>query len=119
MLKTLEPQPLATEVAYKKTVYHCNCQGNYTLFYQDKLCQNKQAETGKKWKQIKKTFRVGSSNKENNINNHSYSFEKYAYKKVKRHIHTVLLQFSWGYNQSPKDVSKMQRTAQLLHGMYK
>ena len=48
MLKTLEPQPLATGVAYKKTVYHCNCQGNYTLFYQDKLCQNEQAETGKK-----------------------------------------------------------------------
>ena len=27
-----EPQPLATGVAYKKTVYHYNCQGNYELF---------------------------------------------------------------------------------------
>ena len=44
MLKILEPQPLATGVAYKKTVYRCNYQGNYTLFYKDKLCQNKQAE---------------------------------------------------------------------------
>ena len=60
MLRILEPQPLATEVAYKKSVYRCNCQGNYTLFYMDKLCQNKQAEIGKKLKQIKKTFRVGS-----------------------------------------------------------
>ena len=42
MLKILEPQPLETAVAYKKTVYHCNCQVNYTLFYKDKFCQNKQ-----------------------------------------------------------------------------
>ena len=115
MLRILEPQLLATGVAYKKSVYRCNCQGNYTL----SLCQNKQAETGKKVKQIKKTFGVGSLNKENNIKNHSYSFWKYAYKKVNWHIHIVLLQLSWGHNQSPKDVSNMQRTAQLLHGMYK
>ena len=44
----LEPQPLETGVADKKTEYPCNCQGKYTLFYKDKLCQNKQAETGKK-----------------------------------------------------------------------
>ena len=44
MLKILEPQPLATGVAYKKNKYRCNCQGNYTLFYKGKLCQNKQAE---------------------------------------------------------------------------
>ena len=48
MLKILEPQPLATGVAYKKTVYRCNCQGNHTLSYKDKLCQNKQGGTGKK-----------------------------------------------------------------------
>ena len=112
MLKILEPQPLATAVAYKKAVYRCNCQVNYTLFYKDKLCQNKQAEIAKN----KNKFRVGSLNKETN---HSYSFWKYAYKKVTWHIHAVLLQFSWGHNQSPKDVSNMQRTAQLLHGMYK
>ena len=47
MLKILEPQPLATAVAYKKTLYRCNCQVNYTLFYKDKLCQNKQAEIAK------------------------------------------------------------------------
>ena len=64
MLKILEPQPLATAVAYKKTVYRCNCQVNYTLFYNDKLCQNKQAETAKNKKGIKKTFRAGSLNKE-------------------------------------------------------
>ena len=46
MLKILEPQSLETGVAYKKTKYRC--QGNYTLFYKDKLCQNKQAEIGKK-----------------------------------------------------------------------
>ena len=48
MLKILESQPLETGVAYKKNEYRCNWQGNYTLFYKDKLCQNKQAETGKK-----------------------------------------------------------------------
>ena len=48
MLKILEPQPLETEVTYKKTEYRCNCQGNYTLFYKDKLCQNKQAKICKK-----------------------------------------------------------------------
>ena len=48
MLKILKPQPLATGVAYKKTMYRCNCQGNYTLSYKEKLCQSKQAETGKK-----------------------------------------------------------------------
>ena len=74
MLKILEPQPLETGVAYKKTEYRCNCQGNYTLFYKGKLCQNKQAEIGKKLKQIKKTLRVRSLNKENNVKNHSYSF---------------------------------------------
>ena len=47
MLKILEPQPLATGVAYKKAVYRCNCQGNCTLFYKDKLCQDKQAEIAK------------------------------------------------------------------------
>ena len=115
----MEPQPLETGVAFKKTMYCCNCQRNYTLFYKDKLCQNKQAEIGKKLKLIKKFFRVGSLNKENNIKNHSYSFWKYAYKKVNWHIHIVLLQLSWGHNQSPNDVSNMQRTAQLLHGLYK
>ena len=74
MFKILEPQPLETGVAYKKTEYRCNCQGNYTLFYKGKLCQNKQAEIGKKLKQIKKTFRVGSLNKENNINKQSFIF---------------------------------------------
>ena len=63
MLKILEPQSLETGVAYKKTEYRC--QGNYTLFYKDKLCQNKHAEIGKKQKQIKKTFRVGSFKTEN------------------------------------------------------
>ena len=43
-----QSQPLETGVAYKKTEYRCNCQGNYTLFSKDKLCQNKQAEIGKK-----------------------------------------------------------------------
>ena len=43
----LKPQPLATALAYKKTVYRYNCQVNYTLFYKDKLCQNKQAEIAK------------------------------------------------------------------------
>ena len=43
MLKILEPQPLETGVAYKKTEYRCNFQGNYTLFCKDKL-----AEIGKK-----------------------------------------------------------------------
>ena len=47
MLKILEPQPLANAVAYKKIVYRCNCQINYTLFYKDKLWQNKQAEIAK------------------------------------------------------------------------
>ena len=41
-----EPQPLATGVAYKKTVYHHNCQGNYELFYY-KSCKNKDADIGK------------------------------------------------------------------------
>ena len=67
MLKVLEPKHLATGVAYKKTVYRCNCQWNYTLFHKDKLFQNKQAEIGKIQKQIKKTFRIGSLNTENNI----------------------------------------------------
>ena len=48
MLEILEPQFLATRVAYKKTMYRYNFQGNYTLSYKDKLCQSKQAETGKK-----------------------------------------------------------------------
>ena len=48
MLKILKPQRLVTEVAYKKTMYRCNFQGNYTLSYKEKLCQSKQAETGKK-----------------------------------------------------------------------
>ena len=48
MLKILEPQPLAIGVAYKKAVYRCNCQGNYTFSYKDKLCQSKQAKIGKK-----------------------------------------------------------------------
>ena len=47
-LKILEPPTLETGVAYKKAEYHCNCQGNYTLLYKDKPCQNKQAEIGKK-----------------------------------------------------------------------
>ena len=81
MLRISEPQPLATGVAYKKTVYPCNCLGNYTLFYKGKLCQNKQAEIGKKLKQIKKTFRVRSLNKENNVKNHSYSFWKICLQK--------------------------------------
>ena len=54
MLKILEPQPLATGVAYKKTVYRCNCRGNYTLFYKDKLFQNKQAETAKNKSKLRK-----------------------------------------------------------------
>ena len=48
MFKILELQPLATGVAYEKTVCCCNCQGNYTFFYKDKLCQKKQAQIGKK-----------------------------------------------------------------------
>ena len=48
MLKILEPQPLATGVTYKKTVYRCNCQENNTLSYKDKISQSKQAETCKK-----------------------------------------------------------------------
>ena len=110
MLKILEPQPLATGVTYKKTVYRCNCQGNYTLFYKHKLCQNKLAEITKNkykltlswWRplsnrnqpidlqsksmdsflydnslrheRVKKTFRVGSLNKENNFKNYIYIF---------------------------------------------
>ena len=54
MLKILEPQPLATGVAYKKTVYRCNCQGHSTLFYKDKLCQNKQAEISKNKNKLRK-----------------------------------------------------------------
>ena len=54
MLKILEPQPLATGVAYKTTVYRCNCQGNYTLFYKDKLCQKKQAEIAKNKNKLRK-----------------------------------------------------------------
>ena len=54
MLKILEPQPLATGAAYKKTVYRCNCQGNYTLFYKDKLCQNKQVEIAKNENKLRK-----------------------------------------------------------------
>ena len=48
MLKILGPQPLETEVAYKKTEYRFNWQGNYTLFYKGKICQKKQVEIGKK-----------------------------------------------------------------------
>ena len=62
-------------------MYHCNCQENYTLFYKNKLCQNKEAEIGKKYEQIKKTLRVGSLNTENDINNHLYSFENMLTKK--------------------------------------
>ena len=54
MLKILEPQPLATGAAYKKTVYRGNCQGNYTLFYKDKLCQNKQVEIAKNENKLRK-----------------------------------------------------------------
>ena len=54
MLKILEPRPLVTGVAYKKTVYRCNCQGNYTLFYKDKLCQKKQAEIAKNKNKLRK-----------------------------------------------------------------
>ena len=50
----LESQSLATGVADKKTVYDWNCPGNYALFYKYKLCQNKEAEIGKKYEQIKK-----------------------------------------------------------------
>ena len=48
MLNFLEPYPLATGIAFKKTVCRCTYQGNYTLFYKDKRCQKKQAEIGKK-----------------------------------------------------------------------
>ena len=48
MLKILEPRPLNTGVASKENVYRWNCQRNDTLFYKDKLCQNKQAAIGKK-----------------------------------------------------------------------
>ena len=54
MLKILEPQPLATAVAYKKAVYRCNCQVNYTIFYKDKLCQNKQTEIAKNKNKLRK-----------------------------------------------------------------
>ena len=56
MLKIFEPQPLATAVAYKKTVYRCNCQANYNfvLFYKDKLCQNKQTEIAKNKNKLRK-----------------------------------------------------------------
>ena len=54
MLKILKPQPLATEVAYKTTEYRCNYQGNYTLFYKDKLSQNKQAEIAKNENKLRK-----------------------------------------------------------------
>ena len=54
MLKILEPQPLATGVAYKKAVYRCNCRGNYTLSYKDKLCLSKQAEIGKNKSKLRK-----------------------------------------------------------------
>ena len=54
MLKILEPQPLETGVAYKKTEYRCNCQENYIFFYKDKLCQNKQAEIGKNKNKLRK-----------------------------------------------------------------
>ena len=42
----------------KKTVYHCNRQGNYTLFYKYNPCKNKEAEIGKNEEQIKKTLWV-------------------------------------------------------------
>ena len=65
MLNILEAQSLETGGTYKKTEYGCKSQGNYTLFYKDKLYQNKQAEIGKKYKQTKKTFRIVDLNTEN------------------------------------------------------
>ena len=58
MLKVLEPQPLSTAVAYKKTMYRCNCQVNYTLFYKGKLCQKKEAKIAKNRNKLTKLSRL-------------------------------------------------------------
>ena len=31
----------------------------------------------------------------------------------------ILVEFSWGHNQTPKAASNIHGTVQLLHGMYK
>ena len=54
MLKILEPKLVATVVAFKETVHSCNYQGNYTLSYKDKLCQNRQAEIAKNKSKLRK-----------------------------------------------------------------
>ena len=77
-------------------------------FYEHKLCKNKEDETGKKWEQIKKfpEWEVFLY----------VSFENFLTKKWPDI--GLLVQFNWGHNQTPKVVSNMQGTAQLLHDMY-
>ena len=69
-------------------------QGSYIYIYQMEWAlfkTNKSAYTAKSRQQKHRKY---------NINNHSHSFWKYAYKKVIWHIHTILLQFSWGHAEN-------------------
>ena len=107
-MASLEAQPLATGAAYIKAVYCFNCQcENFVRTKSLKFVYNK-SKLGTFWSREVQTQKITLAITD-------ISFENLLIKEWPDIY--MLLQVSWGYNETLKVTSNMQRTVQLLHGM--